>query len=826
MRLAFAWVMCAAVPVVVAGEARANQCAPPSKVLVSYNELVSAAGQCRTMSLAMQHVAEVCFDASGNRLATSGCQMMIDACKHANENVDRNQADHDKNEPALADIQGGWMGQPYAIQDSSILATLDPAIECDPGAGRDRILQLAAQREAISKKHQAIHDEWQRWLQWAQKLSADCSRDAEEQARRKQEEEENAKRRAAADKKRQEETDRAAEEERRREEKARMLAERYQEQKAVADSTNAAYYEQLGTAMAGLRGGGNHPRGTSTYRHFELGVGFEVMPIYSNTGGSDIPDPYSSGTSAVGLGPHLRFGYSPYHSASFVAGLYGQGRAGGLAAVGGSQAVASGELGLEGAFGPERSWQLQWRVGIGAKYGTASGNSGAGIIDATSYGSGTASYTRIGVGVRRCSRRDTQDDRFCSNRKELLLARDSYEEGSAVTLIGRYAFLRFMAIGIEIGFSVPRAGAPDYDTDGSSTGTSFAFGITHSWDVFGDPRKGTTKQDIALAKLEDTTANRYRDLPRCRTGDELAFTGDCVPSSGGVAYGVDVGKVGLAYAFDGSVDYMTLPTPIRSRSFTVGAWLSVIKDGVAIAGGRSDRGFTIGYRDSKLVASVAGIGELAGPAVAPGAWNHVALVVEASEALFVVDDVVVARAAGAPHLEVDRLVVGGSRSGGDAHAIGHSFAGKVDELRVWPRAVGVVELGAIAFGIAPPTEDASRFEGVWGNPNTPVTTQFRRVGDEVWMVQSDGLLGVGRVEDGWLRLNYTNAQRGGFGTMDIGPETTPTSLVELWSWAGGPRASSWAYARLRPNTDDALFADPTKFVVPPGTKRPLRGGTR
>jgi hypothetical protein len=94
------------------------------------------------------------------------------------------------------------------------------------------------------------------------------------------------------------------------------------------------------------------------------------------------------------------------------------------------------------------------------------------------------------------------------------------------------------------------------------------------------------------------------------------------------------------------------------------------------------------------------------------------------------------------------------------------------------------------------------------------------------MVQSDGVFGIGRVEGGRLHIDYTNAQGNGFGTIDIGPETTPAALVESWTWQGSAPQRSWQYVRQRTTTDDAAFADGAKFRVRAGTKRPLRGGAR
>ncbi len=684
-------------------------------------------------------------------------------------------------------------------------------------AGRRK---LHEDREAQCKKAQTEQE--QKDDQELQRFSSQQQADAD---KKKQADEQNAKRQEAADKQRADAEARAAEEERRREEKARMLAERYQEQRAAADAANTQYANDLGAAMGAMHGGGNHPKGTSRYTHLEIGMGFEVMPIYTNTSGSDVMS-YSSGSSAVGLGPQFQLAIAPYHSARFMLGGYGIGRIQGMATAGGTMAVIGGEFGLKGAYGPERSWQLAYKVGYGLRYGSSNGNVGAGIIDAYSYGDGSSSYSRIGIGFRHCGDVDDEDDRFCQRATEFMISRDGYGDGAATTLSLRFSFFRVITLTGELGIGVPRPGSPTYDTDDSPHGTSFLFGFAHTWDFFGKPRKGTTRRDYALAKLEESTTQRYRDLPRCQVGTELAFNGDCAPASGGVAYGVDKGRTGLAYSFDGEHDYMTLPTPIRSRAFTLAAWLAVKQDGTAIAGGPPGRGFTIGSSGSKLVANIEGVGQLLGPAINADDWHHVALTVTPTQSLLIVDGNVVARAAGVPRIDVDRLVLGGSREGTDAHEVGHGFIGKIDELHVWSRPAGVVQLGAHAFGLAPPTEDATKFEGTWAHPGHPLTIQIRRVADEVWMAQSDGMVGVGRVEGGVLKLAYTNAQHDGFGTMTMGPETTPESLVETWSWQGSAPQPTWAFSRTSPTTDNATFADPSKFFVPPGTKRPWQGAQK
>lgn len=184
-------------------------------------------------------------------------------------------------------------------------------------------------------------------------------------AKQKETDEANAKRQDAIDKKRQDDAARAAEEEQRRQDRARAIIERYQTQRAEADATNAKYASDLGTAMGSLHGGGNHPQGTSRHTHLEVGLGFEVLPIFTNTYGSDVPKPYSSGTSTLGLGPHFLLSVAPYHSARFTIAGYGAARIQGMATAGGTMAVIGAEFGLQGAVGPEHSWQLAWKLGYG-----------------------------------------------------------------------------------------------------------------------------------------------------------------------------------------------------------------------------------------------------------------------------------------------------------------------------------------------------------------------------------------------------------------------------------------------------------------------------
>jgi hypothetical protein len=651
------------------------------------------------------------------------------------------------------------------------------------------------------------------------KADEDAKKKAADDAAHQKKIEEDAKRKADDDaRKEKERADKEARE--------RDRAERLATLRSEGEQRNQEQAQQISELMTSTHGGGNEPHGTASWTHFSGGMYIATTPLYSNivdnNGGKN-----SDSTPAIAFGVGLALDLGLWHSSWLTLGI------GGAAAFGALAGVSTTYIGdvngsLFGAVGPESKHQLEWRIAIGGRM--ASWQATDSLF--TTSADASWQYTRLEAGYRRCYGPE-DDDRFCEKIADFFLATDLIDGASAPIILGaRYLPHRRLGVSFEVSFGYPRMGTPMYPAKSGGTysdpgGFAGTMLVSHNWDFFGDPHRGTNTAFAAADKIADENRARYKEVPDCspaeeaRTANEPGLiamvSGSCYPRGGGT-FGIAPGKVGAAFDFDGSMDYLTADASGTGTRFTVSAWVQPKKaNTVFVTMGRDASGWKLGStQDGQLWAKVDGIGELHGGPLTTD-WNHVALVVDGSVATLYLNGYQVATTKGGMAKPVSApLVVGAAlpteSDNPDKPVWPHQ--GLIDEVRVFDRALGPAAIGALVWGVAPPTEDPSAFVGTWTNPAE--VFQIRRVGDEVWGTSGGTTWYVGRVEKGHLVFRYLrNGQPAVVDAVIVNGQMTYT-----WGVGDTPNTNGPLYTRTAPTTDDAAFADPSKFAVPAGTKRP------
>ncbi len=330
----------------------------------------------------------------------------------------------------------------------------------------------------------------------------------EEQKKKDEEAQKQADANREADEKKREDDRKAAEARRQAEiQRRRMIHDRYQEEVKVANAQNQQNAANIAATMGALSGGGNKPYGPGTFRHFELGMGFEMVPIEGVRSGSDVMTG-STGTFGFGLGFKAGLEYAPLHRSWLTLGGYGELTTGGMALPGGSAYVVDVDGGLFGSIGREAGASLVARFGFGFRIAGNSSDTGAGIIDSTTIASDAYSYEKVRAGIRWCTHAETTNTAFCESSIELRVGTDIHADlGSPIVLGLEYSIRRFLSIGAEVGLQYPR------DTTAATTtampfddpGVLVGFHITHSWDHFsGSPPAHAVEQ---VTTTEETAAN-------------------------------------------------------------------------------------------------------------------------------------------------------------------------------------------------------------------------------------------------------------------------------------------------------------------------------
>jgi hypothetical protein len=352
----------------------------------------------------------------------------------------------------------------------------------------------------------------QKTIEGERNSEAEQRKREEEQQKKDEEAKEQADAQREADEQKREDDRKAAEAKRQAEiERRKRIHERYEEEVQTANAQNAQNAAQIGAVMGSLSGGGNKPYGPGTFRHFELGMGFEMVPIEGVRSGSDVMTG-STGTFGFGLGFQAGLEYAPLHRSWLTLGGYGELTTGGMALPGGSAYVVDVDGGLFGSIGPEAGASLVARFGFGFRIAGNSSDTGAGIIDSTTIASDAYSYEKLRAGIRWCTHAETTNKAFCESSIELRVGTDLHADlGSPIVLGLEYSIRRFLSIGAEVGIQYPR------DTTAATTttmpfddpGVLVGFHITHSWDHFsGAPPAPVVEQ---VATTEETAANEEPD---------------------------------------------------------------------------------------------------------------------------------------------------------------------------------------------------------------------------------------------------------------------------------------------------------------------------
>jgi hypothetical protein len=320
--------------------------------------------------------------------------------------------------------------------------------------------------------------------------SKPADRDAEEKAKRDEAKREEAKRErdshmhAVYDAK-------TAEIERRN-----RIADRWQ--KGVQQQQELLAQQQQGQIdlVSSLKSGGNDAAGASWRVHAFLGGGGLLFPVYTDATGADI-NSFSTVELAGGMGFDGSLELWPYFGPHVGIGAVVEAVMGWHPNVNGSALAYEGYLAARGFAGADGRGALLFEAGRAWRNGAASGDIGAGVVDA--YSTGTASYqvTRVGLGGRLCGSQQYDDARFCKFGFDALLFLDQvgFEHAGGTPFVGRLTMWWRGALlaSIDLGFGYPAAGTPKYAPE-HTDGVFALFHVDKGWDWFGDPYGETAAQ--------------------------------------------------------------------------------------------------------------------------------------------------------------------------------------------------------------------------------------------------------------------------------------------------------------------------------------------
>jgi hypothetical protein len=279
--------------------------------------------------------------------------------------------------------------------DANSLRLMIDAIKCATAHVAEADQQaLVAQEEAkrqaeleAKKKAAAKAEADRQALQEAQAEAAEQehAKHAEEEAQRRQQEEEHAEKEHA---------------------RHERIAERYQEEKATADDINSRAAAGYAGAMGDLIGSGhtNGPNNTRVNKllHMGIGLGFGVVPLYTDTDQTTDVRSHSDTSVAVGFGPRIELGLWPVVTPWFSVGVTGLSFFGALALPGGGDLLLDVAGTARVLLGPEQYVSLAARYGIGFRVVTSSVDAGGGVVDATASGSFHHSYRESAGGIHIC----------------------------------------------------------------------------------------------------------------------------------------------------------------------------------------------------------------------------------------------------------------------------------------------------------------------------------------------------------------------------------------------------------------------------------------
>ncbi len=196
------------------------------------------------------------------------------------------------------------------------------------------------------------------------------------------------------------------------------------------------------------------------------------------------------------------------------------------------------------------------------------------------------------------------------------------------------------------------------------------------------------------------------------------------------------GQMGGALAFDGRDDYVSIPHEsafditgsitvsawIRVESFTK-AWQSIVTKGDrAWRLHRASETRNVGWACSDL--SRQQVGDLYGKKpVADGRWHHVAGVLDGTRSSIFVDGVLDATVSSSPKISVNDHAV---LIGANAQVGGRLFHGRIDDVRIYDRALSSEELRALAAGgggvtVQPPAREVASPKTVETDGDVPAT---------------------------------------------------------------------------------------------------------
>jgi uncharacterized protein len=156
----------------------------------SRGDLVHASMEDNFLAFDWRQVLNNCF-ADGKWSSSEHCKSAIDGCTNS-ERLHRHPALHKRGRPFVADIEGGWMGQPYRVANQLSLE----AIQCVEVWGYIRCNKAVSLGPAFIERqveilyrtadiHQALQNEWASWRVWAAGLASECEAQARASTRKR-----------------------------------------------------------------------------------------------------------------------------------------------------------------------------------------------------------------------------------------------------------------------------------------------------------------------------------------------------------------------------------------------------------------------------------------------------------------------------------------------------------------------------------------------------------------------------------------------------------------------------------------------------------------